>query len=228
MTTAPDSPAPQTAAPPVPRASVPRAPRTGSPGRSARPTRDRILGAALDRFGSQGVPGTSLDEIAADAGVRKQTVLYWFDSKDDLLAAVIAGVAADLTVDIAAAVRHAGTGFARVEATVKAVFRSAVRRPAILGLVRELNRLGPPAADLLADRLIPFVDRAVAFLEAEMSAGRMRRADPRLTIALVYASVVGVASEPEALRAVGWVPSAAGLRRLRSELLDYLRAALAP
>lgn len=227
MTAAP-APDPVAPSPPATGIAASRPSRSGRAGRSALPTRDRILGAALDRFGSQGVPGTSLDEIAADAGVRKQTVLYWFDSKDDLLAAVIAGVAADLTVDIAAAVRHAGTGFARVEATVKAVFRSAVRRPAILGLVRELNRLGPPAADLLADRLTPFVDRAVAFLETEMDEGRMRRADPRLTIALVYASVVGVASEPEALRAVGWVPSAAGLRRLRTELLDYLRAALAP
>ena len=36
----------------------------------------------------------------------------------------------------------------------------------------------------------------------------------------------GVATEPEALRAVGWVPSVAGLRRLRRELLSYLRAAL--
>lgn len=194
----------------------------------SRPTRDRILDAALDRFGSQGVPGTSLDEIAADVGVRKQTVLYWFASKDELLGAVIEQVASDLAVDIAAAIRNAGPGFARVEATVKAVFRSAVRRPAILGLVRELNRLGAPAADQLTARITPLVDRAVVFLEAEMRAGRMRRADPRLTIALVYASVVGVASEPEALRAVGWIPSAAGLRRLRQELLAYLRAALAP
>ena len=54
----------------------------------------------------------------------------------------------------------------------------------------------------------------------------MRRADPRLTVALVYATVVGVATEPEALRAVGWEPTSAGLRRLRSELLAYLRAAL--
>jgi AcrR family transcriptional regulator len=194
----------------------------------ARPTRDRILDAALDRFGSQGVPGTSLDEIAADVGVRKQTVLYWFASKDELLGAVIEQVAGDLAVDIAAAIRNAGPGFARVEATVKAVFRSAVRRPAILGLVRELNRLGAPAADQLTARITPLVDRAVVFLEAEMQAGRMRRADPRLTIALVYASVVGVASEPEALRAVGWTPSAAGLRRLRQELFAYLRAALEP
>ena len=195
---------------------------------SARPTRERILDAALDRFGTRGFQAASLDEIAADVGVRKQTVLYWFPSKDELLAAVVAGIADDLVVAVAAALRQAGEGFARVEATVKAVFRSAVRRPALLGLVRELNRLGPPGADLLMDRFGPLVERAVEFLTAEMAAGRMRRADPRLTIALVYATVVGVATEPEALRAVGWRPTAVDLRRLRSELLAYLRAALTP
>lgn len=192
----------------------------------SRPTRERILDAALDRFGTQGVPGTSLDEIAADVGVRKQTVLYWFASKDDLVAAVIDHVAVELAADIAAAIAGTALGFVRVEATVKAVFRLAVQRPALLGLVRELNRLGPVVADQLAERLAPLVDRAVVFLEAEMDAGRFRRADARLTIALAYATVVGVATEPEALRAVGWQPSVSGLRRLRSELLAYLRAAL--
>ncbi len=191
-----------------------------------RPTRDRILEAAMDRFGSKGFPGTSLDEIAADVGVRKQTVLYWFPSKDELLAAAIDHIAGQLVAEIASAIHGVGMGFIRVEATVKAVFRTAVRRPALLGLVRELNRLGPPAADQLTALLAPLVDRAVEFLDAEMDAGRIRRADPRLTIALVYATVVGVATEPEALRAVGWKPGVVGLRRLRTELLAYLRAAL--
>lgn len=191
-----------------------------------RPTRDRILDAALDRFGTKGFEAASLDEIAADVGVRKQTVLYWFPSKVELLAAVIEWIADELVVGVEAALRQSSDGFARVEATVRAVFRPAVRRPALLGLVRELNRLGSPEADHLMERVGPLVERAVRFLSAEMDAGRMRRADPRLTVALVYATVVGVATEPEALRAVGWAPTPAGLRHLRAELLAYLRAAL--
>ena len=46
-------------------------------------------------------------------------------------------------------------------------------------------------------------------------------------IALLRA-VTGIATEPEALRVVGWQPSAAGLRQLRNDLLAFLRAALAP
>lgn len=191
-----------------------------------RPTRERILDAALDAFGSRGVQAVSLDEIALSVGVRKQTVLYWFASKEDLLAATLDRTADELTEAIEAAVAPAGCGFARIEAAAAAMFRSAVRRPALLGLVRELNRLGPEMSAPAVERLEPFVERAAAYLAAEMDAGRIRRADPRLTVALIYATLTGVATEPEALRAVGWVPTVAGLRRLRRELLSFLRAAL--
>jgi hypothetical protein len=46
--------------------------------------------------------------------------------------------------------------------------------------------------------------------------------------ALCYATVTGIATEPEALRAVGWAPSAVELRRLRSEVRAFLQAALRP
>ena len=40
--------------------------------------------------------------------------------------------------------------------------------------------------------------------------------------------MTGIATDPEALRAVGWQPTAAELRRLRTELRAFLRAALTP
>ena len=193
----------------------------------ARPTRDRILDAALDLFGSRGVDGASLDDIATVVGVRKQTVLYWFASKDDLVMEVVTRSAAELVIAIEAAARRAGEGFDRVEAVVRAVFRPAIRRPALLGLVRDLNRLESAGSQRLADVLRPHIERAVAYLDAEMSAGRLRRADARITVALAYATVVGVATEAVALRAIGWEPGVANLRRLRGELVSFLRAALA-
>ena len=74
----------------------------------------------------------------------------------------------------------------------------------------------------------PLTARAIIFLEREMAAGRIRRGDPRLVAALAYATVTGIATEPEALRAVGWTPTAGNLRALRNELRGFLRAALAP
>jgi AcrR family transcriptional regulator len=193
------------------------------------PTRDRILDAATDLFGRRGVDAVSLDVIAAEVGVAKQTLLYWFPSKDDLVQAVLVAAAHELSVMIDAAVRAANDDpLDRIEAVVRAVFRPAVRRPALLGLVREVSRLPAATADRLSADLGPLVDRAVAFLQHEMDEGRLRRADPRLVASLCYATVTGIATEPEALRVVGWQPSAAGLRQLRSELLAFLRAALAP
>ena len=194
-----------------------------------RSTRERILDVALDLFGTRGVDAVSLDEIARAVGVRKQTVLYWFASKDDLVDDVLAVVAAELVVVIDAALRAAPDDpLDRVDAVVRAVFRPAVRRPALLGLIREVSRLDAAPAERLRARIQPLVDRAIAYLGTEMEAGRLRQGDPQLIAALGYATLTGIATEPEALRAVGWEPTPAGLRRLRDELRAFLRAALAP
>lgn len=193
------------------------------------PTRQRILESALDRFGTRGVDAVSLDEIARVVGVRKQTVLYWFPSKTELVDAVLTEAASELVAVIDAAVRAApDEPLARIDAVITAVFRPAVRRPALLGLVREIGRLSPGHADRLRAHLAPLVERAVRYLDTEMDAGRIRRADPRLVAALAYATVTGIATEPEALRAVDWTADAAGLRRLRAELRAFVRGALAP
>jgi AcrR family transcriptional regulator len=194
-----------------------------------KPTRQRILDAAIDQFGVRGVDAVSLDEIARDVGVRKQTVLYWFPSKDELVDAVLESVAAELVVVIDAAVRSAPDDpLERIDAVVRAVFRPAVRRPALLGLVREVSRLPAAQADRLRGLVQPMVGRCVEYMSLEMDKGRLRRADPGLIAALAYATVTGIATEPESLRAVGWQPSAVGLRHLRDELRAFLRAALEP
>ena len=196
---------------------------------SRTPTRERILAVALDLFGARGFDGASLDDIARAVGVRKQTVLYWFPSKDDLVDAVLDAVAAELVAVIDAAVRAApDEPLARIDAIVSAVFRPAVRRPALLGVVRESSRLPAERTHAVVQRLSPLIARAVSYLESEMDAGRLRRGDPGLIAAMGYATVTGIATEPALLRAVAWRPDAVGLRRLRDELRAYLRAALAP
>ncbi len=54
-----------------------------------RPTPERILDAALAAFADRGVEATSLDSLAVEIGVRKQTILYWFPSKEQLLLGVV-------------------------------------------------------------------------------------------------------------------------------------------
>jgi len=189
-------------------------------------TPDRILDAALASFGTRGFEATSLDAVAAQLGVRKQTILYHFPSKGALLDAVIDRSAAELADVLEAALAKAGPGWARVDALVRSVFRLASRRPELLGLLREVGRLGPPAATRLTDALDPLLARATAWLEAEMVAGNVRQHDPRLLLLSAYSAVIGVATEVEVLRALGYEPTARSLVRRRNELLAFLRSAL--
>ncbi len=53
-------------------------------------SRQRILDAAQERLWRYGFKKTTIDEIAADAGVGKGTVYLHFDSKEDICLAIIA------------------------------------------------------------------------------------------------------------------------------------------
>jgi AcrR family transcriptional regulator len=189
-------------------------------------TRDRILDAALGSFGTRGYEAVSLDQLGAGIGVSKQTILHHFGSKERLLDAVIDRSAGELSEVLERALAGAGTGFDRIDALVRAVFRLAARRPELLGLLREVSRLGPPAADRLVECLEPLVERAKTYLASQMEAGTVRPQDPRLLLLNAYSTVIGVATEVEVLRAVGIEPTARSLVRRRNELLTFLRSAL--
>jgi TetR/AcrR family transcriptional regulator len=190
-------------------------------------TKTRVLDAALASFGARGYEATSLDAIAATLGITKQSILYHFISKEQLLEAVIDRSAIELADVLESAIANAGPGFARVEAVVRSVFRLAARRPELLNFVREVSRLGPPAATRLMSSLDPLVARAASFLEAEMDAGNMRRQEPRLLLLAAYSTVIGMATEVEVLRALGEEPGLRSLVRRRAELIEFLRSALA-
>jgi TetR/AcrR family transcriptional regulator len=205
---------------------TPRNARSATAGATTPSTRERVLDAALASFGTRGYEATSLDQVAAELGVRKQTILYYFPTKADLLDAVVDRSADELADALEQAVDRAGDGFDRVEAIVRSVFRLALRRPELLGLLREVSRLGSPVATRLTARLNPLVVRATAFLESEMAAGRMRECDAQLLLLSVYSTVLGVATEVEVLRAVGIEPTLRSTTVRRRELLRFLRSAL--
>ncbi len=189
-------------------------------------TPQRILDTALASFAGRGYEATSLDTLAKTLEVRKQTILYWFPSKEAVLEAVIERSAAELAQAMQSALDGAGSGFDRVEAVVRSVFRLAARRPELLGLLREAARLGPPAATQMTEALDPLVTRACDFLQAEMDAGAMRRHDPRLLLLAIYSTVIGMVTEVEVLRALGEEPTARSLVRRRRDVLELLRSAL--
>lgn len=191
-------------------------------------TKHRVIAAATVAFADQGVAGTSLDDLARRLGVTKQTILYHFGSKHRLVDAVLASAAADLVAELEAASRASRPGWDRVVATVRSAFALAVRRPELLGLLRELSRVGPDHSAPVLAVLQPMIDAAVVELEAGMVEGRFRPSDPRLVLVSAYAAVTGVVTDPELLRAVGLTLDLRVAARLRSLVLASLRSALVP
>jgi AcrR family transcriptional regulator len=179
-------------------------------------------------FAEQGVAGTSLDTLAGQLGVTKQTILYHFGSKNGLIEAVLSRAADDLVTELRSATADSEPGWASVEAAVRASFALALRRPELVGVLRETSRLGPPWSRAAVDRLEPIVAEAENGLRRGMRNGAFGPHDPRLLLASAYAVVSGVVTEPEVLRIMGLtldVRVAAGLRRT---LLSFLEAVLVP
>ena len=192
------------------------------------PTRQRILDTALDSFGMNGVDGTSLDYLARRLDLRKQSILYHFGSKEALFRAVVDEAATAFMNELDGVVADTTDVWAQVEGTVRVVFRLAVRRPALLGLLREASRPGSQVATQLSGRLSGHIDAAQDSLETALQEGRVRGDDARLLLFSLYSTIVGVATEVEVLRAMGVEPSLRTLAERRSELLRFLEAALTP
>ena len=188
-------------------------------------TRQRILDTALDSFGRTGVDGTSLDDLARSLGLRKQTILYYFPSKAALFEAVV-DEAADAFIAELEDVVAAGDVWDQVEGTVRVVFRLAVQRPALLGLVREASRPGSSVAVQLTGRLSGLIEAARHSLEIALKEGTVKGDDARLLLFSLYSTIMGVATEVEVLRAMGIEPTLRSLAERRIELLRFLREAL--
>ncbi len=223
-------------------------------GRASTP--ERILDAALARFADRGVEATSLDSLAVEVGVRKQTILYWFPSKEQLLFGVIDHAVARLAAHLGAAAadgaapipvargsasirrrfdgsgrfdvdstRIARSGAERLPRVVDATFRLGSTDPALLAVVREVARLGPPVSTHLAEAVAPLVDAAATALAGpDATADELDRL--RQVLLAAGARVVGLATEAEVRADLGLPADVAWLRARRRELLAALGAEL--
>jgi len=191
--------------------------------------RSTIVEEAIRQFGREGYKGASLDSIATAVGVRKQTLLYYFPTKDALLEACLGAAGERLAGELASALEGKESYWEKAEAVLHAVFGLASEWPEFPMFIREAGRLGPDAFDRFAAVIDPLRVRAVGFLQAGMDEGEVRKQDPALLLFTLYTAVVGALSEASVLHAVmGGDESRASLRRREVETLAFVRAALRP
>ena len=189
--------------------------------------RRELVGHAVRFFGTDGFEGTSLEQVADASGVRKQTLLYYFPTKEALFEACMADLAGRAADALSEALETTEGGFERAENVIRAVFRLAEQWPEFPSFIREASRRGPDIVSKIAGELEPLRKRAIVFLEKEMSEGTFRRQDPTLLLFMLYTAVVGSITEAGVLRAVSGGDSGRGaLRRREEELIEFLRMAL--
>ncbi|MGN6695453.1 MAG: TetR/AcrR family transcriptional regulator [Aquihabitans sp.] len=188
-------------------------------------TRERILAAALAAFAERGVEATSLDSVAVEVGVRKQTLLYWFPSKEQLLFGVVDHAVDELGRVLSEAALAGGADLtAQITAVVDATFRLGSLRPELLAVVREVARLGPPASTHLARASEPLVATASSVL---VRSGGGDDARTRAVLLAAGARVVGIATEAEVRDDLGLPADLAWLRERRRSLISSLSSSLA-
>jgi len=203
-----------------------------TPGQTRMPgeaRRRRLMEEAVRLFGKRGYEGTSLEAVATSAGVRKQTLLYYFPTKDSLLEACVQETSRRVAQALYTALEEETSSSRKAEAVIHTLFGVAEEWPDFPQFIREASRLGPDVIERFAAVLEPLRRRALLFLQQGMADGTIRNQDPALLLFTLYTAVVGSITEAGVLRAVvGEDKSRTALRRREQELLTFVRNALAP
>jgi TetR/AcrR family transcriptional regulator, transcriptional repressor of bet genes len=89
---------------------------------------EAVLEAAIRCLGEEGYAGTSLQRIADAAGVQKRMVLYYFDSREHLIAAAVERLADDFVARVTARLADATTPEQVVDQLVEALLDEGDQR----------------------------------------------------------------------------------------------------
>ncbi|HUJ10263.1 MAG TPA: TetR/AcrR family transcriptional regulator [Verrucomicrobiae bacterium] len=192
-------------------------------------SRSTILAAAERVFARSGLAGARTDAIAAEAGVNKALLYYYFKSKQDLYEAVLVDQFQEFN-------RQALEVLNSPEAARVVLFRyvnlhfdfiSARHRHA--SLFQQLMMTGGKPLERLVRKY--FVPRSQAFgklLERGMRNGEFRRADGFHTAVSIVGLIVFYFSASQVLQLFGHADaySPVNLQRRKQEVLDFIRYAL--
>src|SRR3972149_158668 len=143
----------------------------------------QIMAAAAKVFARQGLPGSSLDQVAREAGVTKGTIYLYYRSKEDLFLATLREKSAQAFMALGPAGGAEGRGGfrGRLASFVAEAYR-AMGSPECLPIIQmvlaEAGRY-PETAELFFREIILKNNRRVAAaLEEGMAAGELRPVDP--------------------------------------------------
>ena len=150
--------------------------------------REAVLAAALGLFSRFGLHGTSVDQVAARAGVSKSNLLYYFASKEELYICVLR----DLLELWLAPLREFSA-----EQDPQQAIADYIRRKLVVSrdspdasrlFCLEMIQGAPLLRDELDRELHDIVERKSAVIQGWIDAGRLAKVDPVHLIFMVWAT----------------------------------------
>jgi AcrR family transcriptional regulator len=140
------------------------------------------MAAAAKVFARDGLRGTSLDQVAREAGITKGTIYLYYRNKEDLFLATMRQKSAEAFAALEAAGRAGGRGDIRrrlalfAEAAYRAM-GSPEALPIIQMVLAEAGRFPETGELFFREFILKNNRRLAAVLEQGMAAGELRRAD---------------------------------------------------
>jgi TetR/AcrR family transcriptional regulator len=189
------------AKPPRPPVARGRSRAAGRPAGEGVDLRQRLLDTAVVCFARQGIAGSSLREIASEAGATPALLHYYFGGKDALMTAVIEEKLMPVMQGLRGPVLQAGDDpRALIRGFVIAAITTAHAYPWLPQLwVREVLHEGGALRHFLLDRVGPLFSRTMVqrFAQAQAEGRINPRIDPRLlVVSLIGQTMFMAASAP--------------------------------
>jgi TetR/AcrR family transcriptional regulator len=134
-------------------------------------TRAEIVAVAERRFAERGFDATRLDDIAADVGIRRAAIFYYFRDKQDLYTEVLRGIYGDWTTGLP----ENGSTVERLEASLTGWIDYVAQRPNVARLVlREAANSKPGVVSPFVRAGAAPVDWFRALIEQGIASGEFK------------------------------------------------------